>query len=203
MKATFLRRPATPSEYAADILRVVGLLSVVFAFLGWSAVDAVVFGLVMLGLVLPRFLGARPALDIAVAITLLVAGWSAVTDLYLEVRWWDIPVHFALNGLLAAIAYLLLIRLSFVPDPNRQHVPLAATVTLTVALGLAAGVLWEIGEWAGHTFVDETIFVGYNDSIGDMAVGGAGALVAGFAGQYLVGCSRFIHARMPATAAAI
>lgn len=193
MIATFLRPPRGPAELFADAMRVLGLLSGVVALIGWSAVDAAVFGLVLLGLVLPRFLGARPALDAAFALTLLVAGWSAVTDLYLVVRWWDLPVHFALNGLLAAVAYLLLIRLGYVPDPNAQRVPLAATVVLTVALGLAAGVLWEIGEWAGHTFIDETIFVGYTDSIGDLAIGGAGALAAGLAGQYLVGRSRFVE----------
>ena len=51
----------------------------------------------------------------------------------------------------------------------------------TVAIGLAAGVLWEIGEWWGHHVVDDAIFVTYDDTIGDLAAGGAGALVAGIA----------------------
>ena len=42
-------------------------------------------------------------------------------------------------------------------------------------LGAAAAVLWEVGEWAGHTFLDPRISVGYEDTIGD--------LVAGLAGQ--------------------
>lgn len=202
MIATFMRPPREAAEYLADALRLIGLLSVVVALVGWSMVDAAVFGLVMFGLVLPRFLGVRPALDVCFGLTLLVAGWSAVLDVYLAVRWWDIPVHFLLNGLIAAVAYVLVIRLRFVPDPDLERVPLAATVTLTTALGLSAGVVWEIGEWAGHTFIDETIFVGYRDSIGDLAVGGLGALAAGLAGRYLAGDSRSVDTRVLAHATA-
>lgn len=202
MIATFLRPPRGAAELFADALRLIGVLSVLAALIGWSPVDAAVFGLVMLGLVLPRFLGARPALDVAFGVALLVAAWSSVLDVYLTTRWWDIPVHLALNGLIAAVAYLLLIRLEYVPDPHHSRVPLA-TVTLTVALGLSAGVLWEIGEWGGHTFIDETIFVGYADSIGDLAVGGIGAVLAGLAGRYLTGESRFVASGVAADDPAI
>jgi hypothetical protein len=34
-------------------------------------------------------------------------------------------------------------------------------------------------EWLGKTYVSSSIFVAYDDTIGDMAVGGLGALVAG------------------------
>lgn len=195
MIPTFLRPPRSPAELLADGMRVLGVVSIVAAIIGWPPVAAGVLGLVLIGLVLPRFLGIRPPVDAAICIVLLIAGWSSVIDVYGAIAWWDILVHFALNGLIAAMLYILLIRVGFVPDPAATRVPLAATVTLTVALGLAAGVLWEVGEWAGHTFVDERIFVGYTDSIGDLAVGGAGALAAGLAGRYLAGDSRFVGAR--------
>ncbi len=44
---------------------------------------------------------------------------------------------------------------------------------------MAAGVVWEIGEWFGHTFIDTSIVVEYTDTIGDLAAGGLGSLVAG------------------------
>ena len=45
-------------------------------------------------------------------------------------------------------------------------------------LGATAAVLWEIGEWAGHTFLDPSIYVGYADTVGDLAAGLAGSVVA-------------------------
>jgi hypothetical protein len=67
--------------------------------------------------------------------------------------------------------------------------PVVSTVVMTVALGLSLGVLWEILEWFGHTFIDEEIFVGYVDSIGDLIWGGAGALLAGYSMPFLRGRS--------------
>ncbi|MGC5171831.1 hypothetical protein ACLQ2Q_14385 [Microbacterium sp. DT81.1] len=192
MKATFLRPARGVAELCADGVRVLGVLSIIAAMIWWSPVDVAVFALVLLGLVIPRFLGIRPALDAAFGIALLVAGWSAVLDTYAQVRYWDLVVHFALNGLLAAVLYILAVRLAVVPDPATEQVSRGAIVSLTVAFGLAAGVVWEVAEWAGHTFVDPTIYVGYEDSIGDLAVGGLGALVAGLAGRYLSAESRYI-----------
>lgn len=202
MIATFLQRPRTPAEFLADAVRVLGLVSVVVALIGWQPVDAAVFGLVMIGLVAPRFLGVRPALDAAFGLSLLVAGWSSVLDLYRAISWWDLLVHFFTNGLIAAVLYILLIRVAYVPDPAAGPVPLGATVVLTVAVGVAAGVVWEWGEWAGHTFIDTTIFVGYTDTLSDLALGAAGSLTAGLAGRYLTAKSRFLGARSAVPAAA-
>ena len=52
---------------------------------------------------------------------------------------------------------------------------------LTTATGTALAVVWEFGEWYGHTFLDSRIQVGYDDTIGDLAAGMVGALVAGVA----------------------
>ena len=131
-----------------------------------------------------------------------MAGWSAVLDLSTRVPYWDLLVHFVLNGLVAAVLYIVAVRAGAVPDPARVRVPLGAVVALTVAFGLAAGVLWELAEWVGHTFIDETIYVGYDDSISDLAVGGLGALAAGLGGRYLSADSRFVNAPAIARAAA-
>jgi hypothetical protein len=36
-----------------------------------------------------------------------------------------------------------------------------------------------MGEWLGHNFVDSKIFVGYDDTIGDLAADGSGGLLVG------------------------
>jgi hypothetical protein len=45
--------------------------------------------------------------------------------------------------------------------------------------GLALNAVCETVGWFGHRFLTDSIFVTYDDTIGDMAAGGAGALVAG------------------------
>ncbi len=55
----------------------------------------------------------------------------------------------------------------------------AGTVVVAVAVGLALSAVWEMVEWAGWLFISDEIFVGYQDTIGDMAIGGVGAAVAG------------------------
>lgn len=202
MIETFLRAPRGPAELAADGVRVVGVLSIVIAFVGWSTVDVAVFALGLLGLVIPRFLGIRPALDAAFGISVLVAAWSALLNLYEAISYWDTVVHFALNGLTAAVIYVLAIRLGIVPDPATSTVRLRSIVILTTAFGLAAGVIWELAEWVGNTYIDDTIFVGYTDTIGDLAAGGLGSLLAGFAGRYLSAESRFTGATPAARASA-
>jgi hypothetical protein len=175
---TFLQPPSSPAEWVADGVRGLGVLSAVAAGIGWGGVDVAVFALALAGIVVPRFLGVRPALDIAFGLALLVAAWSSVLELYLTVRWWDLPVHFVLNGLVAVIAYLAAARAGLVPDPDDTALRPAGPVLVTAALGVTGGVLWEVGEWAGHTFLDPTIFVGYSDTIGDLVVGGAGSVLA-------------------------
>jgi hypothetical protein len=192
MRQTFLRAPRGVAELATDGVRMLGVLSIVVAFVGWSPIDVAVFALGLLGLVVPRFLGIRPALDAAFGIAVLVAAWSALLDLYESIGYWDIVVHFALNGLTAAVIYVLAIRCGVVPDPSESPVRLSSIVFLTTVFGLAAGVLWELVEWVGYTYIDATIFVGYTDTIGDLAAGGLGSLLAGFAGRYLSGESRYI-----------
>jgi len=174
----------------ADAVRILGTLSIAAAWIGWSPVTAGAVALAAAGTLLPRALGVRPAFDVFVSAVLLVAAWSSVLALYGSVPWIDIPIHFLLNGLLAALTTLLLIRAGALPDAASARRPRVAAVVLTTAVGLALGVVWEIAEWAGHTFIDEAIIVGYSDSIGDLAVGGLGSVLAGFVLPALLDQSR-------------
>ena len=44
-----------------------------------------------------------------------------------------------------------------------------------------AGQMWEFAEWAGNNYITNEISVGYEDTLGDIAAGGAGSMVAGVA----------------------
>jgi hypothetical protein len=184
MIESFLRAPSG-ALLLADAVRLAGLMSVVAVLLWWSPVDVAVFALSMIGLVLPRFLGVRPALDAAFGVSLLVAAWFSVLGLYVSAPLVDLPVHFVLNGLVAVIAWVLLARVGVLPESLHVRRPRLGAAVLVTALGVVGGVLWEFGEWAGHSFVDPTIFVGYTDTLGDLAVGALGSLLAGAAAGYL------------------
>ncbi|WP_374945896.1 hypothetical protein [Agreia sp.] len=189
---TFVRRPSGAGEVAADALRGLGVLSVVAGGIHWGFVEVAVFALTLLGMLVPRFLGVRPEFDIAVGATLLVAAWSGVFELYTSIDWLDIVIHFAANGLLAALIFVVAAKSGVVAAATPGAASLLRSAVLTTAFGLAAGVLWEMGEWAGHTFIDTAIFVGYTDTIGDLAVGGLGSLVAGLGIRWLTARSRWV-----------
>jgi hypothetical protein len=124
-------------------------------------------------------LGMRPWLDISVGVTMLVAAGSNVFDLYRTVAGWDLVVHFVCTGLIAATGYLVLARCDVVPRPDAAPFRRRTGIVVTTMFGLAVSALWEMVEWAGRTFVTSEIFVTYEDTISDMAVGGLGALAAG------------------------
>lgn len=174
----FLRRPETHAVRVADGIRVLAAASVVAAAVGWGWIQFAVFMLALLATLVPRALALPGAIDIATGITAVVAAWSNVLDLYEIVPAWDKLIHALLGGLVALLAVTLAQRAGAVPAAgDRRAVPLL--VTTTVAFGLATGVLWEMLEWTGHTYIDPGVHVGYDDTIGDLAAGGFGSLVAG------------------------
>lgn len=175
------RRANGPAEITADVLRLIGALCIPIAAIGWGPLGGVSLAFATGGMVIPRALRVRPGLDIAFGIVTLVAVWSSVTDLYVTVKWWDLPVHMVLNGLVAAIGYLLLVHFRIVADADTLPRPVVSTSIITTALGLSFGVFWEMFEWFGKTFIDGEIYVGYTDTIGDLLWGGAGSLFAGLA----------------------
>lgn len=179
-----LRRPRLPGDVAPDGVRALGLGSLLAAAAWFGPVETALFALVMLGLLILRALAVPAVLDAAGGAVLLLAAWSSVADLYARISWWDIAVHLAATGALAAMGYLLLARLKAVPDPQGPAGVRAfrtVVVLLVTAVGLALSVVWEFGEWWGHTYIDSRINVGYDDTLGDLLAGGVGSVAAGLA----------------------
>jgi hypothetical protein len=175
----FLRRPDSAAEWFADAVRVIGLVSVLVAGLGWSPVDAGIIAFVLPALLLPRFLAARAWFDICCGVVILVAAWSNVAGLYDAVAWWDLLLHFLCTGVIAAMLYLMLGMLRVVPLAPSAPGTARTPILLVTCLGLALSSVWEMVEWVGHTFISADIYVSYQDTIGDMVLGGLGALSAG------------------------
>ncbi|PWB97958.1 hypothetical protein [Homoserinimonas hongtaonis] len=175
MKLNFLRPPRTIGEWCGDLLRVAGLVCVVIGITSWSLADGGILALALPGLVLPRLLGVKAWFDVVFGITVLISVWSNVLDLYTTVPGWDLVVHFVLTGLTAVLLYLLFARYDIVGEPDRSGI---ATVVLATTMGLALSAMWEVFEWFGWAFISETIYVAYQDTIGDMVAGGVGSFVA-------------------------
>lgn len=175
MREDFLRPPASPAEWAADGIRLLGLISVLAAFVWWTPTDAGILALALPALLVPRLLGVLPWFDVLYGVTVSVAAWSNVLDLYRSIARWDLVVHFVATGIIASIGYVALQRSGVLPDRPRRR----TAIVLLPTVGLAISAIWEMVEWLGKTFVDSEIFVTYPDTIGDMAVGGAGALLMG------------------------
>jgi hypothetical protein len=129
--------------------------------------------------VLPRFVGARAGFDIVFCVTVLVAAWSNVIDLYRTVPGWDLAVHVVCTGVLAVMLYVLAARLDVVPGVLGARPRARVPIVFITSVGLALSALWEMVEWVGFAFITDEIFVTYTDTIGDMAAGGLGALVGG------------------------
>ncbi|MDX6317723.1 MAG: hypothetical protein QOD35_1123 [Nocardioidaceae bacterium] len=175
------RLPSVAVRLLADVLRVGGAGSLVWAAAGGEWVNAALFALVLGGLMLPRMVPTRPVVDLTYGATLLFAAWSAVEDLYVRYDELDNVVHTVACGLVAAVVHRLLVTASVLPPATDRSLRRAGTgvVVAVWALGLALGTLWEAGEWFGHTHLDQRIQVGYSDTIGDLMADCLGALVAG------------------------
>ncbi|SDR79692.1 Glycosyl transferase family 2 [Paraoerskovia marina] len=155
-----------------DAVRLLALISVVVAAVRWDGIAVALFALVLGAVMVPRAVGAGTAFDVAWCTSLLFAGWAAQLEWYRAVPWLDLAVHLVCTGLVAAMAYRLLAR----ADGPRSRV---GALVVTTALGALAAVLWELGEGAGHLLLDDEIGVGYTDTLGDLAVGVLGSMVAG------------------------
>lgn len=176
-----LRPPSTPWGVAADLVRLAALLSVIAVLLWWGPVEFAVLFLVLGGVLVSRMVQVDPRMDAAYGIALLVAAWSAVVGLYEQISWWDLIIHTLATAAIALIAYLLLLRMRYLSRPGPGRRAATGVTIITLALGLSLSVVWEFAEWAGNRYITNEINVGYEDTLGDMAAGGIGSLVAGVA----------------------
>lgn len=172
-----VERPSASLALPADAVRALVVASVVVGAWYAGPIGAALFLLVAGGSLVPRVVGVPATLDTLYCGTLLFAAWAAVLDWYVAVSWLDVVVHATATGLVAVVAVAALERWGALTHPGTR----LERVVVTVGLGGTLAVLWELGEWAGHTFLDPAIQVGYQDTIGDLAAGLAGTVVVAVA----------------------
>ena len=136
------------------------------------------FGLVLI----PRALDVPRPFDFAFIAAMWFQAWGNVFGAFDRVYGYDKVVHFVLPCASSAVMYLMLVRLSVVPDlaaEARLHHP-AGILLLTWALGLTlGGGLYELYEWFADHQRGAHLHVSYGDSIGDLTDDALGALSGG------------------------
>ena len=158
-----------------DVVRALALVSVVVGTWRSGLVATALFLLVLGGAMVPRLIGAPPGLDIAYSSTILFAAWAAQLDWYVAVGWLDVAVHAARDrpdrrGQPARAPGL---------GRRRTRTPArgdrAARHRARCCAGRAVG-----GGGVGRATRGSTarIQVGYVDTMGDLAAGLAGSVVA-------------------------
>lgn len=164
------------ARVATDVVAGVAVVSFIAAF-WWDGVVVAVFALVLLGVAVPRVAGLPGVVQAATGATLILGAWAATLDWYSQVPFLDLVVHALANGLLALVAVMVMLRFRVLaPMPLRL-----SAVIVTAGVGALLGVIWEAGEWFGHTYLNDAIGVGYDDTVGDLVAGTLGSALAGAA----------------------
>lgn len=173
--ANLKRPPRSATDWLADVVRAIAIVLVVLSLFTLPFTDFAVLSMSLPAVMLSRMIGLRSGLDLVTCVTVFVAAGSNVLELYRAWTGWDLVVHLVCTGVLAAVALVLLDDAGVVAPTGRRRTPI---VVATIA-GLALSAVWEMIEWFGYRFITDAIFVTYDDTIGDMMAGGAGALIVG------------------------
>ncbi len=112
------------------------------------------------------------ALDVLLVSPFLVDVAGNTFHLYDTIGWWDDLNHFVNWALLSlAVGQLVL----------RFRIPRFETFVIVVGVGAVAAILWELGEYVAFIRNSPELETAYEDTLGDMMLGLAGATLAALA----------------------
>jgi len=114
--------------------------------------------------------------DLLITITCFTDILGNRLDLYDTVVWFDDWMHFMNNGLLAAAVLLLTLPVAST---------LGRTLERALAFGATAAIAWEVGEYFAFISRSTERTFAYADTLGDLALGTTGAVVAGVVVHHL------------------
>jgi hypothetical protein len=127
--------------------------------------------------------------DLMVTVTCFTDLLGNRLDLYDSVVWFDDWMHLMNTGLLAAAAVLLTL-----PATSRR----GEVVERALAVGVTGAVAWELGEYFAFVTRSSERTHAYADTLGDLALGTGGAVLAAF-----VVHAGWRHGRLAAAAAPV
>ncbi|SDQ08383.1 hypothetical protein [Quadrisphaera sp. DSM 44207] len=173
-----------------DVLRLVLLGGAVGFAVAGDLGGAVVLGVLGAITVFARFLQLPRVYDLCLTAGMALQGFGEAFGVYDRFEHFDDVVHFTLPLLTAPVVYIALARLDVVPDPrdetHRKHY--AGIFTVTLALGIAIGALWEVYEFHSDAWLGTQLSESNSDTVGDLVRDTAGSLVGA---ALLVAWARF------------
>lgn len=181
---SLVKEPASAYEqifvpHLGDALRLVALLAIPAAWIVSGPLSALTMLLVSGGTWAFRYYSPTRSEDLAGQTVLLLGGAFSVLGTYREVEWLDLVVHLLMLAVLTKTLANMLVHHAMLPDASTRRQAAGILVAVT-GLGVLLAVLWEIGEWAGHTFINPEVGVGYEDTLGDLVAGSLGSLISAF-----------------------
>ncbi len=125
-----------------------------------------------------RFVNLPRVYDLAFVLAMVLTCWGEALGLYDHVEQYDRFVHVLTPSFCAPVAYLALARLEVLPDPcdDTDTRRLWGIFTVTFALGVAIGGLWEIVEYGADELLGADLQLGNEDTMGDLIADTAGSL---------------------------
>jgi len=119
--------------------------------------------------------------DLGFTVAMILTGWGEALGLYDAWKPYDNVVHFVVPMLCSQVAYIALARIEVLPDMREEFVPrrYAGIFTVTFALGVAIGGVWEIFEWASDGLLGSNLSMGNDDTVGDLISDTLGAATGG------------------------
>lgn len=163
---------------APDTFRVLALVSLVPAVASHGFIGLALMFMVLGACMIPRALGTPAWLDVAYCSALLLAAWAALLDWYVTVPGLDLLAHAGATGLIGLLVWQLIERTGVLATPTSLVQARLVAIVFVTSCATTLAALWEIGEWLGHTYLDDSIQVGYEDTLSDLAAGSLGSFVA-------------------------
>ena len=110
-----------------------------------------------------------------------LSAWGNAAGLFDRIDKWDNLVHFIFPMSAVPVLYVLNVRLGLLPELAEVKQPRhrLALVVFAVMAGVSAGAFYEIYEYVINNWLGADIEIGYADTIWDLTLDGAGALLGG------------------------
>jgi hypothetical protein len=128
-----------------------------------------------------RFLLLPRAYDLAFCLGFGLTGWGDALGLYEKIGFYDLIVHSLASFFFAPVLYILFARAEVLADLKQVTTAhhFVGVFVATLALGLAAGAVWEMTEYTSDHFFGTKLARSERDTATDLMVDGAGAAAGG------------------------
>jgi hypothetical protein len=132
-------------------------------------------------LVLARAVNLPRLYDLGFTIAMILTGWGEALGLYDAWKAYDNVVHFVVPMLCSQVVYIGLARIEVLPDMREDFTPnrYAGIFTVTMALGVAIGGMWEIFEYASDNLFGSNLQLSNRDTVGDLIADTLGSAAGG------------------------